>query len=128
MKPINWKKNSVVKKIFALQKDYVFRFSYAGVFLGTNVWNMSECNCCGNLASNLESLYHRDVNSNSTIHICITCSELWKAVDRYKYDWKPYLLNNHTEEELIEFLKNNPKPNNYEGSDYQWTSEQIKLK
>ena len=118
----NWKENRVVKKILELKKTYVFRHMYAGTssFGETNVWNMWECSCCGNLTKTTESLYHKDSDNYSGISICPVCSELWRAVSRYYADWKPELLKWNTEDEITVWLMRNPKPDHYEGSKYQW--------
>lgn len=78
----NWKENKIVKRIIELQKTYVFRHMYAGCYVGEDIEHMSKCSCCGTLSSSLESLYHKDPESNDGISICPTCSALWRAVGK----------------------------------------------
>ncbi len=126
MKNYDWKENKVVKRIIELKETYMFRHMFAGCssFGEPHVWGMWECGCCGNLTAHTESLYHKDPENTSGISICPVCSELWRAVGRYYYDWKPELLKNYTEKEIEEWLKRNPKPDHYMGSDHMWMHEE----
>jgi len=77
-----WKNNKIVQKIIELRKDYEFRFMYAGCSMGfgeIKIEDMWECDCCGTLASSLESVYHK-TDKNKSIGICPTCGELWRVV------------------------------------------------
>ena len=128
----NWQENEVVKKVIELQKTYVRKHMYAvtSCFGVTNVWNLWKCDCCGNLTSHTESLYHKDDSKNNTcygIDLCSVCSNLWDAVARYNADWKPVLLRSYTEIQIQEWLERNPKPDHYQGSDYQWMNEEAPM-
>jgi len=81
MKCKNWKENKVVKRIYELRKEYVFKHLYAGsAFFGiSKVEDLWECDCCGTLTASSESLYHK-TNERIGISICSTCSSLWRVV------------------------------------------------
>jgi hypothetical protein len=87
----DWKKNRVVKRILELQLNYGFRHMYAGCAIGftgssepeEQLKEMWECDCCGTLTTNTESLYHRDPENMSGISICSSCSSLWRIVGGY---------------------------------------------
>ena len=78
----NWKENKIVKRIYELRKNYEFRHAYAGASCGfgtAKIENFWECDCCGTLTDNSESLYHKTEETKS-IGICPTCGNLWRTV------------------------------------------------
>jgi hypothetical protein len=122
----NWQEHPVVIKIRELKKDYVQRFGFAGTatFGVPHVWSMWHCSACGNLTTHTESFYHKDNNNNSGISLCPNCSDLWRAIGRFDADWFPELLKTYTQEEIFDWLKRNPKPEHFQGSEYMWMYEE----